>query len=192
MTPSLHRVLENRTLDQGCRKKWSNLEEIGIYVCVPKSGLRPLEGAAICVFNKTCPCNLSHFRTTSPSVGQSLFLHNTILLRPCSWMNAWMMVGGGQVGELESFTILSCKHTQSLRFKWGSSPNSCDSILLFLSITFLNVPYYLKMTHSEADEQIIVSSWKPKESIRRMIYTYTPIYTCAWGCMCQCWRDVMR
>lgn len=34
------------------QQKWSNLEEIGIYVCVPKSGLPPLEGAAICVFNK--------------------------------------------------------------------------------------------------------------------------------------------
>lgn len=126
MTPSLHRVLENRTPDQGCRKKWSNLEEIGIYACVPKSGLRPLEGAAICVFNKTCPCNLSHFRTTSPSVGQSLFLHQhdftpSLFMNEC--MNdGWRRSGGGiavfRNAILQTHTISAIQMGFATKFLW--------------------------------------------------------------------------
>lgn len=88
-TIPLHQVLENRTLDQGCSRNDLICRKLGFTRVSPKSGLRPLEGAAICVFNKnTCQRHVSHFRTTSPSVGQSPSLHQHDLTVRCSRINA--------------------------------------------------------------------------------------------------------
>lgn len=69
--------------------------------------------------------------TTSPSVGHSLILHQDSWLRPCSRMNAWMMVGGGQFASYY-LAIVTCKHVVFLSPSSIALPNLPCNLKSFL------------------------------------------------------------